>query len=168
MAYQMRIDEMLGCLIEANAPKATEMRAKVESVANELAKAMRNHFDVASGRAVLDMDVIMVPFGAKVEGQELPIGMVGYDTISEFGFNDFPNVTMPDLAYVENVDLPGWIVSVQATETYMATIHAATEDEARADAMVIWPESGTEVFESKGYDWEITDIVAVTGDSDDG
>lgn len=61
--------------------------------------------------------------------------------------------------------MPKFTIQISTTEIFEAVIEAANEDAARADAMIIWPENGTDVFKSASYDWSVYDVEQADDDA---
>lgn len=84
MAYQLRIDEMLDCLLRNDSPKAQGFKASLESIGTAMAQEIGVMSETVAGECTFDIGTLCAPFYADSADQELPEMLEGYDTPDEF------------------------------------------------------------------------------------
>lgn len=182
MTKSLTLNEMLDVIhMTGDLEMYKAIAARLDAIGDEMGNHIAAKLDVDFGRTNTEPSAFAGTCGTflpKFAGQPCPDPLDQFDP-SEWN-DDAPEVSPGDDAphpaiktaaveieedSEEDDGRPKWLVRVEVTEIFEATIPADSEEEAREDAMTMFPEAADE-FESTRYDWTIIDVDPVEGDDE--
>lgn len=183
MTKSLTLNEMLDVIhMTGDLELHKAIAARLDAIGDEMGEHIAAKLGVDFGHTNTEPSAFAGTCGTfmpKFAGQPCPDPLDQFDP-SEWGDDDAPAsspvdetphpMLKADASEIEEDSeeddgRPKWLIRVEVTEIFEATISADSEEEAREDAMTLFPEAADE-FESTSFDWTIIDVDPAEGDDE--